>query len=120
MNLSPTPLRGGEGQKYFQFGTKNQGFKASSPVGERFGERFFASVEFTFNYDTNTLVGAQPCSLREIYMYQGFSEMVLAYGVTHTRSTDFRNGRDNHHSLIFAEKHCYQNNALKTQSSNHQ
>lgn len=73
------------------------------------------------NYDTNTLVGAQHVvPLREIYMYQGYSEMVLAYGVTHTISTDFRNGKGNHLQLISEERHYYQNNALKTQSSNHQ
>ncbi len=69
----------------------------------------------------STRVGAQHVvPLSEIYIYQGFSEMVLAYGVTHTRSTDFRNERDNHLPLISEERHYYQNNALKTQSSNHQ
>ena len=37
---------------------------------------FMHLILFDFNYDTNTLVGARQCSLREIYMYQGFSEMV--------------------------------------------
>lgn len=73
------------------------------------------------NYDINTLVGTHRCTpLREIYIYQGYSEMVLAYSVTHTISTDFGNGKDNHLQLISEERHYYQNNALKTQSSNHQ
>jgi hypothetical protein len=40
INLSPTPLRRGEGLKYTWFSTKNQAFEASLLVGERFGEGF--------------------------------------------------------------------------------
>jgi hypothetical protein len=40
INLSPTPLRRGKGLKKPYFSMKNQVFKASLLVGERFGEGF--------------------------------------------------------------------------------
>jgi hypothetical protein len=55
MNLTPTPLRIGEGQKSPWFSTKNQCFTAS-PLA---GERFFPLVELTLIDGKNEIYSPQ-------------------------------------------------------------
>jgi len=77
MNLAPTPLRVGEGLKHSETSTENNGFKASLPVGERFGEGFLAPLNsHSFNLSSMNLSRPASFSLPTIYG-RGLEGMVM-------------------------------------------